>query len=124
MQKKVRKYLTTLVVLLIVAAAAAWFIRYWMTPEPLIYVTVPVEKRDIQQTVSSTGVLNAYKQVDVGAQVSGQLQSLKVSLGDEVKKGQLLAVIDPSVKENDLKDAESQLKNVEAQKHSKYVEIF
>jgi hypothetical protein len=49
------------VVLLIVAAAAAWFIRDWMTPEPLVYVTVPIEKLDIQQTVSSTGVLNAYK---------------------------------------------------------------
>lgn len=119
MQKKARRYVLSLALLLLIAAAGAWFFRDWFAPKPPVFVTVPVEKRDIQETVSSTGVLNAYKQVDVGAQVSGQLQSLKVSLGDAVKKGQLLAVIDPSVKENDLKDAEAELDNVQAQKRSK-----
>jgi membrane fusion protein, macrolide-specific efflux system len=119
MQKKKRRYFTTAVLLLAAAFVAVWFIRGCMKPKPLVFITVPVEKRDIQQAVSCTGILNPSKEVDVGAQASGQIQSLKVSLGDQVKKGQLLAVIDPAVKENDLRDAESQLRNVDAQKRSK-----
>jgi macrolide-specific efflux system membrane fusion protein len=120
MQKKKRRYLTIAAALLAIAAAGGWLVRDWLLPaQKPVYVTVPAHKRDIQETVSSTGVVDAFKQVDVGAQVSGQLESLKVSLGDTVKKGQLLAVIDPSVKQNDLKDAEAELKNIEAQKRSK-----
>jgi membrane fusion protein, macrolide-specific efflux system len=119
MQRKTRRYWVTGIVLVIIVLTGVWFILDFMKPKPVVYITVPVEKRDIQQTVSATGVLDAYKKVNIGAQVSGQLQSLKVSLGEKVKKGQLLAVIDPSVKENDLRNAESQLKNIEAQKVSK-----
>lgn len=119
MQRKTRRYLVTGIVLVIIVITGVWFIFNFKKPKPVIHITVPVEKRDIQQTVSATGVLDAYKKVNIGAQVSGQLQSLKVSLGEKVKKGQLLAVIDPSVKENDLRNAESQFKNIEAQKVSK-----
>jgi membrane fusion protein, macrolide-specific efflux system len=119
MQRKTRRYLITGIVLVIIVVTGAWFIFDSMKPKPVEYITVSLEKRDIQQAVSATGVLDAYKKVNVGAQVSGQLQSLKVSLGEKVRKGQLLAVIDPSVKENDLRNAESQLKNIEAQKVSK-----
>ncbi|GAB6905039.1 macrolide transporter subunit, membrane fusion protein (MFP) component [Desulfosarcina cetonica] len=120
MQKKGKRSLITILVLLAVVAAGGWLVRTWLAPpEQPVYVTVPAGKRDVQETVSATGVLNAFQQVNVGAQVSGQLQSLKVSLGDSVKKGQLLAVIDPSVKENDLRDAEAALKNIAAQKRAK-----
>ncbi|BBO90213.1 macrolide transporter subunit MacA [Desulfosarcina ovata] len=120
MQTKRKRSLITILLLLAVLAAGGWFVRDWLAPaEQPVYVTVPAEKRDIQETVSATGVLNAFQQVDVGAQVSGQLQSLKVALGEHVKKGQLLAVIDPSVKQNDLKDAEAELKNIEAQRRAK-----
>ncbi len=120
MQTKRRRYLSTTAAILVIAAAIGWLMREWLSPAPQpIYVTVPVSKRDIQETVSATGVFDASKKVNVGAQVSGQLQSLKVSLGDKVKKGQLLAVIDPSVKENDLRVAEAQLKYAKAQKRAK-----
>lgn len=120
MQKKKRGYWKILLALLALAGGAGWFFRDRVLPPPEpVFVTVPVAKRDIQETVSSTGILTASKQVDVGAQVSGQLQSLKVSLGDKVKKGQLLAVIDPSVKENDLRVAEAELESILAQKRSK-----
>ena len=64
------------------AAASAWFLRDRLLPAKTpVYVTVPVARQDIQETVSCTGVITASKQVDVGAQVSGQIQSLKVSPG-------------------------------------------
>ncbi len=119
MLTKKRRYLITAVVVAVVAALVFWLISAWIATEPKpVYLTVPVSERDIVETVTATGVFDALKQVNVGAQVSGQLQSLKVSLGDEVKKGQLLAVIDPSVKQNDLKVAEAEFKYVQAQKRA------
>ncbi|MGZ8517548.1 MAG: biotin/lipoyl-binding protein, partial [Chitinophagaceae bacterium] len=50
-------------------------------------------------------MLNAFKTVDVGAQVSGQLKKLHVTLGERVKQGQLLAEIDPALQQNSFKKA-------------------
>lgn len=119
MQKVKHRYWITAATLFVIAAGIGIVWYRFKTPEQPVYVTVPVARRDIQEIVSCSGVLDAHKQVNVGAQVSGQIESLKVSLGDQVKKGQLLAVIDPTVRQNDLKDAEAQLKNVRAQKRSK-----
>ena len=88
-------------------------------PEPVEFMTVPVTRQDISETVLATGSLEGRKQVNVGAEVSGQLQQLKVKLGDSVSKGQLLAVIDPVIPQNDLRDAEAALDNVLAQKQAK-----
>ncbi len=88
-------------------------------PEPVEFMTVPVTRQDIRETVLATGSLEGRKQVNVGAQVSGQLKQLKVKLGDSVKKGQLLAVIDPVIPQNDLRDAEAALDNVLAQSQAK-----
>lgn len=47
------------------------------------------------KAVLATGKPDALRKVDVGAQVSGQLKTLSVAIGDKVKKDQLLGVIDP-----------------------------
>ncbi len=71
---------------------------YWMKQPSgaTAYATVAVARSDIQETVSALGVLVPSQYVDVGAQVSGQLVKLPVTLGDTVKQGQLVAVIDPT----------------------------
>ena len=46
------------------------------------YLTATAERSDIENAVLATGLLEGVKQVDVGAQVSGQLKSLKVKVGD------------------------------------------
>jgi len=58
------------------------------------YVFATVQRTDFEDLVSATGTLQPRDYVDVGAQVSGQLEKLHVDVGDEVKKGQLLAEID------------------------------
>lgn len=74
---------------------------------------------DLEETVLASGTLNALKTLDVGAQASGQLKKLHVRLGDQVKKGQLLAEIDPVLQQNSLKDAEATQENVQAQMQAK-----
>lgn len=82
------------------------------------YLTAPATVSDIEQTVLATGTLQPYQLVDVGAQATGQVRSLKVALNDRVVKGQLLAVIDPSTQINNLRNAEALLAQERAQRVS------
>ncbi len=66
----------------------------------------------------ATGVLQPIRQVDVGTRVTGQIKSLRVKLGDHVKAGDLLAEIDPTVSQNELRAAQAHLDNLEAQKRA------
>ncbi|AIM51486.1 hlyD secretion family protein, partial [Dickeya phage phiDP10.3] len=65
------------------------------------------------------GTVNARKLVSVGAQVSGQIKALHVSLGDKVKQGQLLAEIDDLTQQNTLRDSKAALDNIQAQRASR-----
>ncbi|WP_243403122.1 macrolide transporter subunit MacA [Serratia marcescens] len=94
------------------AAAAVWHFRH---PAPTDFKTVKASKRDLQQNVLATGQLDAVRKVDVGAQVSGQLEKLYVEIGDKVKKGQLLGVIDPQQAQNSIREGEATLRELHAQ---------
>jgi macrolide-specific efflux system membrane fusion protein len=83
------------------------------------YVTATVTRRDIVQSVLANGTLKALAQVSVGAQVSGQIKSLKVAQGDRVRKGEVIAEIDSLTQQNELRQAEAHLKDVTAQRESK-----
>lgn len=61
------------------------------------YTTALVQRGDIEDAVTATGILQPRDYVDVGTQVSGQLKTLHANIGDRVEKGQLLAEIDPTV---------------------------
>ena len=102
------------VVIAIVIAVTAW---YFLKPkeQPIQYITAEVTNGDIENSVLATGVLEATKMVSVGAQVSGQVKKMYVELGDQVKKGQLIARIDSVRQENELKTAEASIKNQQAQ---------
>ncbi|MEX5511784.1 macrolide transporter subunit MacA [Pseudomonas paralactis] len=82
------------------------------------YLTATTERGDIENAVLATGLLEGVKQVDVGAQVSGQLKSLKVKVGDKVKKGQWLAEIDPLILQNTLRKAQVDEENLQAQRRA------
>lgn len=56
-----------------------------------------VQRGDIEEVVTATGMLQPRDYVDVGAQVSGQLRRIHVDVGSEVKEGDLLAEIDPTL---------------------------
>ncbi|WP_313739332.1 macrolide transporter subunit MacA [Pseudomonas sp.] len=87
------------------------------------YITATVVRGDIENAVLATGTLEGIKQVDVGVQVSGQLKSLKVKLGDKVEQGQWLAEIDPLVLRNTLRQAEVDEEKLQAERRSAQAQL-
>lgn len=82
-------------------------------PKPTL-VTAPVVVSDIENAVVAIGSLEASRMVSVGAQVSGQIKSLNVQLGDRVKTGDLLAEIDSTTQLNAKRNAEAALASARA----------
>ncbi|UWE18600.1 efflux RND transporter periplasmic adaptor subunit [Herbaspirillum huttiense] len=105
---------------LAVLLAGGYLVHRALTPPASpSYLTATASVADIQDVVLASGTVKAYKQVSVGAQVSGQIKSLKVALGDRVKKGQLVAEIDSLTQANALASAEYSLQNLQAQLRAK-----
>ena len=80
----------------LIAIVAAFGYRHWVSGKAFgHYATASVERGDVEIAVVAAGILQPIKYVDVGAQTSGKLKSLKVDRGDQVEENQLLAEIDP-----------------------------
>ena len=73
-----------------------------------------IERASVKSTVSATGTLGAVRTVEVGTQVSGQISALYVDYNSHVKKGQLIARIDPILQEQAVADAQAGLARSEA----------
>ena len=123
MFKQTRKKIIVMSLLILALLLAYGVKRIFFTKGEVTYITAPVVRMDLEESVLASGTLKAYKTVAVGAQVSGQLKKLHVKLGDKVKSGQLLAEIDPVLQRNTLKDAEAQVENLQAQKRSKLASL-
>jgi len=78
------------------------------------FVTDKITRGDIKSTVSSTGTVNAVTTVQIGTQISGTIQKLFVDFNSPVKKGQLLAQIDPSILEAQVGQAQANLLSAKA----------
>ncbi|KAF1047576.1 MAG: Macrolide export protein MacA [Herbaspirillum frisingense] len=111
------KFLVPAVIVVAIAGLIVW--RSLTPAPPPSYLTATAAVADIQDVVLASGTVKAYKQVSVGAQVSGQIKSLKVALGDQVKKGQLIAEIDSMTQTNALRTEEFSVQNLQAQLRSK-----
>ncbi|GAB3072347.1 efflux RND transporter periplasmic adaptor subunit [Bordetella muralis] len=94
-------------------------ILFFGAPPKPDYATAEVKVADMEDSVLASGTLEAVRQVSVGAQVSGQLKSLKVQLGDEVQQGQLVAEIDDMTQQNDLRNAQAALATRKAERQAK-----
>lgn len=112
--KRLLRYLLLAVV--VIAIGVAIKMQFFSKPPAPEFTTAEVTRGDLEKTVLATGTMEAYKLVSVGAQASGQLKSLKVGLGDEVKAGQLLAEIDSMTQQNALRNAEAALETKRAQR--------
>ncbi|MCL2877093.1 MAG: efflux RND transporter periplasmic adaptor subunit [Betaproteobacteria bacterium] len=110
-----RWILATLVV--IVLAAVGWQAKsHLKNDNPLArYQFTAVQRADIEDVVTATGTLQPREYVDVGAQVSGQLQKIHVKVGSQVQEGDLLAEIDSTVYLSRVDASRAQLRNQRAQ---------
>jgi HlyD family secretion protein len=81
---------------------------------PVQYYTAQVEAGEIKQVVEATGTINAVTTVQVGSQVSGTIARLYVDFNSHVRKGQLIAQIDPPLFQGALSQAQADLENARA----------
>lgn len=86
-------------------------------------LTTPVARGNVESTVLATGTLKPSRLVAVGSQASGRITSLKVAVGDTVKAGDLIALIDSTTQDNALKTARAALANVQAQRNERVAEL-
>jgi HlyD family secretion protein len=103
-----------LVVFLAVAGVAIFAAFALRSKSPVEYYTAKVESGEIRQVVEATGTINAVITVQVGSQVSGVISRLYVDFNSPVKKGQLIAQIDPALFQGALSQAKADLANAKA----------
>lgn len=109
------RFLWIFLLLLIIAGAFAYGLMKPGQTKDENKTTVTVTLGDIEENVTAQGKLEPKEYVDVGAQVTGQLQKVLVQIGDNVTAGQLLAQIDPRIYAARVQADEANIKNLQAQ---------
>lgn len=110
-----RRMTTGFAAVAIIAAGGLWLHRRADAHETPKYRTATIERGTIRSTVSATGSLSAVQTVQVGTQVSGQVAAIYADFNSHVKKGQLLARIDPVLEQQAVQDAEAGVERAQAQ---------
>jgi len=110
MKKKVIIYSLILVGLLV----AVYFLFIKDDAAKPKFTFAELKNGDISNTITSTGTLDAVKTIDVGTQVSGVIDKLLVDYNSNVKKGQLLAILDTTNLALTVRDANSNLEKTKA----------
>ena len=106
MSKKVNGKKVFLVFFLLALGVLAWFFIHGSHDGPL-WKTEAVTRGNIKATVTATGTVNPVTTVLVGTQVSGRIEKLYADFNSVVRKGQLLALIDPTTFEAQLNEAKA-----------------
>ncbi|MGI2114559.1 efflux RND transporter periplasmic adaptor subunit [Shewanella frigidimarina] len=91
--------------------------------EQPIFTTDVVKRGNIEKVVLTNGVLYPSKLVNVGAQVSGLIETMAVNVGQNIKQGDLIAQIDNLTQQNALKEAQASLQSIDAQYRAKQAQI-
>lgn len=98
---------------------------YWIHAgdDEISYITEPVKRQNVQKVVNATGEVRAIELVTVGAQVSGKIEKLYVSMGQNVKKGDLIAEIDSTTQQNEVDINKARLESYKAQLNAAEVSL-
>jgi HlyD family secretion protein len=105
------KWLILVLAVVAVAVFAAFKLRQ---KDKIELFTAKVERGDIRSVVEATGEINAVTSVQVGSQISGRIARLHADFNSQVKKGQLLAEIDPALFQGAVQQAQADLENARA----------
>lgn len=93
----------------VVAAAGAWWWLGAKNGPARAFETVDIERGAIERSVATSGAVRPLVTVDVGAQLSGQIEALYADYNSTVKEGDLIALIDPKTYETRVRQAEADL---------------
>lgn len=109
---------------LVVAAAVAYaYLPGTDNADPAGQTLATVTRGTVERTVTALGSVQPKRFVDVGTQVSGQLRALHVQIGDRVAPGDLLAEIDPTPYEVQLRVNRARLSGLAAQRKQQVAEL-
>lgn len=110
-----RKKIWLIAGVLAVAILAVWIYETVSAEPQPVYRFATLERGNLESVVSATGTLSAVTTVQVGTQVSGKIVEIKADFNDRVKKGQLIARIDPTILEQQVRDAQAGLERSQAE---------
>ncbi len=113
-----RKWIYRGIFLLIVVGSVLFYLRWKKlhpTPKPPRFLSEEVSKGDVVETIQSTGTVQPVTQVQVGAQVSGRILKRYVDFNSVVKKGDLLAELDPTLFRANVSRDQAQVAAAQAQ---------
>lgn len=107
-----KKYLITACIVIIVVTGLAWLLL--RRPPQAVYKTVRIEKGSIVSAISATGTVNPVTTIQVGSQVSGTIRKRYVDYDSQVKKGQVIAELDPPLFLAQVEQARGNYQNAQA----------
>jgi HlyD family secretion protein len=108
-----KKLITIIILLAVVGSAGGWYYMRKNTKEPEVR-TAQISRGDVVQAVQATGTLEAVTTVQVGTQVGGIVQDLNADFNDFVKKGQVIARLDPTILDTQIEQQRANVTRAEA----------
>lgn len=131
MAERLKKFITIIrkrrtpigiILLLVVVVGVAAFI-WGGKANASDYITAKVDRGTVEVTVSATGTVQAVVTVQVGSQVSGTVSWLGADFNSQVKKGQIIARLDPAIFQAQVDNARANVGNAEAAVQAALTEI-
>src|SRR4030095_10643073 len=108
-----KKRITIIILLAVVGSAGGWYYMRKNTKEPEVR-TLPITRGGVVRAVQATGTLEAVTTVQVGTQVGGIVQDLYADFNDFVKKGQVIARLDPTILDTQIEQQRANVTRSEA----------
>jgi HlyD family secretion protein len=102
-------------VLVLLLILAWWVWGRGTQPVQWQYITEPLARGDLTLTVTANGTLQPVRHVNVGSELSGTVQAVRVEVNDRVKRGQVLIELDPSKLKDQVQHARAALASAQAQ---------
>src|SRR5690242_3693049 len=110
-----KKRIAAAAAVVVLAATSVAMYRRADAKDVPAYRFTSVTRGNLEATVSATGALSAVTTVQVGTQVSGQISAIYADFNQKVKKGQLLARIDPTLQQQAVQDAQAGVERSQSQ---------
>ncbi|HEX5707746.1 MAG TPA: efflux RND transporter periplasmic adaptor subunit, partial [Pyrinomonadaceae bacterium] len=107
-----RRFVLAFAAVVVAGLAAFWYWGDGASAAP--YMTARVERGSLRNTVTATGTLEAVTTVEVGSQASGTIAALYADFNSQVKKGQVIAQLDPAVAQAQVAQARANLEQARA----------